>query len=771
MEKALYNLVLICLCIQWGAVQATEIIAASIAEHQTQNHKGQSGNLFLNDETISLQFELKIPIEDQGFDSQLFIVALTNDRFYMKTAARQWQSWDGQPATLLPYQSKTLQAVETLHVLEQEQLPKGEYLAYAGFLSRKGDIIYHPIPASLIVFDKLSAQLQTAHHRATLNEFLSTSTGNFYRFGPGFLETAVLASPSEDSNAVSQTNIQEAGVDEADRIKTVGNTLYSLEACSKNTSECLTSYQLNEQPASALQLGTIDLNSNYKQGVLYAPPISKQHPKQQLLWLSKTQQYAPFQVRIALPAPQQISTELLFIDVSDQAAMKITRQLQFDGMVLSSRLIDNALYLVTQYNPVNIIPFEDSQTVESKPAYPSLSIDGQTANELNSDDCLMVPKSSDSLMYPNLYTLIRIPIDDPENYQAQCIVGSVETLYASTEAVYLASTRYAYQASGNTVFYPGSVTHNTDIHKFAILGNGFEYRASGQVPGHLGWEMDKKSFRMGESNGILKIATSQGETWDNTATTQVSVLSEDTQVQQLKTLATLPNLGKPGERLYAARFIGDRGYLVTFKVTDPLYVLDFSNPEQPSVLGELEIDGYSDYLHPVSENYLIGIGKSAIADANTDRGAWYQGLKLSLFDLTDPGNIIEVNSLEIGQRGSSSALLHDHHALAWLPGQSGQPGSLALPVDLHDTAPQHEGVDLNDPRTFYQWSHTGLYHFSVNTSDNPGISLTGRLITEALDTGDSQSFNSHNDRAVIQGETVHYVHDNQVFSSTVQDLQ
>lgn len=211
--------------------------------------------------------------------------------------------------------------------------------------------------------------------------------------------------------------------------------------------------------------------------------------------------------------------------------------------------------------------------------------------------------------------------------------------------------------------------------------------------------MDKKPFRMGEYKGILKVATSLGESWGVSLRTRVSVLQENSSSQTLEEISFIDNLGKPGEKLYSARFIGNRGYLVTFRVTDPLYLLDFTEPESPKILGELEINGYSDYLHPVGENFLLGIGKDAAADDNTDRGAWYQGVKLSLFDISTANNLKEVQSIIIGKRGTSSTVLYDHHALAWLPAET--PGSFRLAIPIDENTTRSEYYDYNLPSAPY----------------------------------------------------------------------
>jgi hypothetical protein len=320
----------------------------------------------------------------------------------------------------------------------------------------------------------------------------------------------------------------------------------------------------------------------------------------------------------------------------------------------------------------------------------------------------------------------------------------------------------------------------TEIHKFSLKSDGerkLEYRGSGSVPGHLGWNPDKQPFRMGEYEGVLKVATSKGEIWNGNSTTRVGVLREVADSQKLEEIAFLDNLGKPGEQLFAARFLKNRGYLVTFRKTDPLYVLDFSQPEKPVSIGALEVDGYSDYLHPIGEKYLLGIGKAAVAGSDADRNAWYQGVKLSLFDVSNAENLREVESVVIGKRGTESAILYDHHALAWL--SSGDSATLAIPVQLNETESINYPQDYSIPSSFYDWTHTGLYTYTINTGENPGITLQGRLITDkALDKCEnSEEFcyttgqETRNDRAVIQDDSVHYIHNNSVFSSAISDLK
>jgi hypothetical protein len=231
----------------------------------------------------------------------------------------------------------------------------------------------------------------------------------------------------------------------------------------------------------------------------------------------------------------------------------------------------------------------------------------------------------------------------------------------------------------------------------------------------------------------------------------------------------IDGIGKPGEQLYAARFLGDRAYLVTFRVIDPLYVIDLSDPADPYIAGELEIEGYSDYLHPISENLLLGIGKDAIPDdGSTDfgfqRGAWYQGVKLSLFDVSDPTQPTEINSLSYGKRGTDSEILYDHHAISYLPATELRPARFAIPIQLHTTVPDYEWFDPSQPNAYYSFTSRGLYSFEA---DSTGVEQVGYI--EATDANELLRFSpwgAFGDRSLLVDDAVFYVHQGEVLSST-----
>jgi inhibitor of cysteine peptidase len=180
----------------------------------------------------------------------------------------------------------------------------------------------------------------------------------------------------------------------------------------------------------------------------------------------------------------------------------------------------------------------------------------------------------------------------------------------------------------------------------------------------------------------------------------------------MKIVGTLEDLA-PGEQIYSARFMGDRLYLVTFKKVDPLFVIDLSEPTAPRVLGKLKIPGYSDYLHPYDETHVIGIGKEAI-DAEGGNFAWYQGVKISLFDVSNVSHPVEVAKLEIGDRGTDSTALSDHRAFLF----SKERNLLVIPI-LEAKVPA--GSDAN---TYGDYVYQGAYVFQIDTG---GIILRGRI--------------------------------------------
>jgi uncharacterized secreted protein with C-terminal beta-propeller domain len=309
---------------------------------------------------------------------------------------------------------------------------------------------------------------------------------------------------------------------------------------------------------------------------------------------------------------------------------------------------------------------------------------------------------SDVSDYYYMYTTIiaiNTQNDGQEPTYETILLGASSNLYVSVNNIYLTFPVWGTDILGREVWD----SPETSIHRIHIEGAEIEYVASGKVPG-----MVLNQFSMDEYDGYFRVATTtQGETTGN----HVYILDMD-----LNIVGSLEGLA-PGEMIYSARFMGERGYMVTFRQVDPLFVIDLSDPDNPRELGYLKVTGYSGYLHPYDETHLIGIGKET-----TDAGefAWYQGVKISLFDVSDVSNPQEISKLEIGDRGSDSPVLWDHKAFLFDRSRN----LMVMPIleAKVDVAQYPEGVPA--------WAYgepvwQGAYVFDVSLDG--GISLQGRI--------------------------------------------
>ncbi|NTU98470.1 hypothetical protein HGA64_00470, partial [Candidatus Falkowbacteria bacterium] len=245
----------------------------------------------------------------------------------------------------------------------------------------------------------------------------------------------------------------------------------------------------------------------------------------------------------------------------------------------------------------------------------------------------------------------------------------------------------------------------TVIHKIAIKQGNLEYKTAGEVTGSV-----LNQFAMDESDGYFRIATTKNRTWsslidesEKESYSSLFILDKD-----LKQVGSVTDLAK-GERIYSVRFIGKRAYLVTFKQTDPLFVIDLSAPTAPKVLGQLKIPGFSNYLHPYDENTLIGFGKET--SISSWGGTITGGLKLSLFDVSQVDKPVELDHYVMGDRGSDSVALNNHKAFLF----SKDKNILVLPVSLYQAASKDE---------WGKFVFGGAMVFSI---DNKKFTLKGRI--------------------------------------------
>jgi len=604
--------------------------------------------------------------------------------------------------------------------------------------------------------------------------------------------------------AYSKTTLQETGVDEADRVKSDGHFLYlaprpdslsydpmdrvavSAEESEGAVSDRIRIFALTDDPAGAKEVATIALDHFRTQiSGLYLVTERADADPDVLIAVGGTQNNV-WSAWSCAWCWQNTRTEVSFFDVTLPQEPQQISHLSIDGQLIASRRIDNKLYLVTRYaamipdfDTYPVTPLEKEQNealldaVTLADLLPAIRINDAPATPLVTPESTYLPMvKPEEWIDPTLITITAIDLSDPTRYEVASLAGPAETVYVSSRNLYVATTRHHYRPligmlDETSTKLNDVAPETTEIHKFKFTENGPIYKGSGVIDGNLGWDHAKRPFRFGENGGILRVATSLGDTWNATSTTRLTLLREGVD-GGLETLSYLDNIGETGERLYAVRYVGDRAYLVTFRVTDPLYVFDLSDPSAPVMAGELHIQGYSDYLHPLDETHLLGIGKDAIPDAaSTDfdgRGAWYQGVKLSLFDVADPATPQEIDSVVIGKRGTQSDALYDHHAFTFLPASADAPARIAVPIELHDTVYSEPWFTPENPWTSYDWTHTGLYFFEITDA---AIQQVGRLVVEDRSAGIyyPDYSNRGQDRSVIVNDSLHYVHGNKLWST------
>jgi len=349
------------------------------------------------------------------------------------------------------------------------------------------------------------------------------------------------------------------------------------------------------------------------------------------------------------------------------------------------------------------------------------------------------------------------------------LISASSTIYVSTANIYLTSTIWNCQ-------------QETAIHRVGISKGEVSYEATGTV---LGGVMNQ--FSMDEYNGYLRVATTS---WPFVRPLMMGVSTTSSSLAPAPTPApgtpvpitrpaptsqgpttniyvldmSLQEVGRlerlaPGEQFHSARFMGDRGYLVTFKKTDPLFVIDLRNPHAPKVLGELYAPGYSDYLQPYDETHLIGIGKNA-TDSASGTFAWYQGVKVSLFDVSDPTKPVEVSNYVIGDRGTQSPALSDSHAVLFDHDRN----LLVIPVEV---AQLQVGTTIPSAWGTLVWQ--GAYVF--NLSPEGGIVFKGGVTH--LQKGETPSYSNYGrfvERSLFINEVLYTVSSAMIKMNNLGDL-
>jgi len=463
-------------------------------------------------------------------------------------------------------------------------------------------------------------------------------------------DSSAPASPQQgggDESSFSGTNNQEADVEEADRVKTDGERLIIMRG---NTIEVFDVTGDEPEPTRSIQL---DDNSWGAEMFLVGDSV---------LLLSNAWSEQPFlsdSVSTTSYRPDGVSTSK--ITEVDLITGDIGATVEIEGNYLSAREVDGSIRIVTTSGLGNfdfLFPsnegaeeaaeranraiIEESTIEQWIPTYRQFN-DGDVVAEGQAFDCtdMYIPTEFSGF---GALTILTVDIDDGLSVNDSVgVLSDGQTVYASTDRLTVASNRYPEWDWETGEQIESSADYTTSMHTFDISEVGStEYVASGSVMGSL-----LSQYSLSEHDGFLRVATTDGSAWDRNDESQSMVTVLEERGDELVQVGFVDGLGE-GEQIFAVRFMGEVGYVVTFRQIDPLYTVDLSDPTDPTVLGELKIPGFSTYLHPVGEGLLLGVGQDASDEGRTT------GAQVSLFDVSDLTDPLRVDQASFGENSYSS---------------------------------------------------------------------------------------------------------------------
>ncbi|WP_394847012.1 beta-propeller domain-containing protein [Pendulispora brunnea] len=531
---------------------------------------------------------------------------------------------------------------------------------------------------------------------------------------------------------VSGTNNQVSGVDEADFVKNDGHYIYTATGSALHIVEAWPAKSMREVGKATLEGTPLKLFVVGDRALVYSS-VQKQNA-------------APSRLRSAPIgggssgactygydcdfSGDGTATTLSLFDLTDRTHPRLVRTLKSSASLIAARRIGNAVHTVLGQRATTpsyrTYPEGSPKTeAEAERAFEALKIDNEKAmaNLTMKDQLPTLDAGGGAAPITHLLqstvpdgvaftTVLSLDIaNDSAPLNSVTVLSRAGAVYASAKSLYMA---VPHQRDGYYGWFDDAPSFDevSSVHKFAI-GDGVlatEYRASGTVKGRV-----LNQFSMDEKDDHLRIATTTGHLPSPNAHNTLSILGQEGPA--LKVSGQIDNIAN-GEDIRSVRFDGDRGFMVTFKKTDPLYAFDLSKPSAPVILGELKIPGFSTYMHVMDKNHLLTIGY----DAN-DHGdfAFFDGVLLQIFDVSNPKSPALVHKAKIGTRGSSSEALSDHLAFNYFVPK----GALALPMTIC------EGGGDGSYGTNMTFSGLMVYDVSLDR----GFALRGTVAHPNAETG------------------------------------
>lgn len=522
------------------------------------------------------------------------------------------------------------------------------------------------------------ASMKTFSSYEELRDFLvANSSGSlvypFWARSAALYATPVPAPLQKSGEAAasdySTTNIQVAGVDEADIVKNDGKYVYVVATTYDGISGAQSAvYIVKADPQDPKVIAKITLeNYTYPEGIYLSEDSSR------LVLIASRYQLAILRAdspeTLIYPGPVSSSTFLYVYDISEKAYPRLARNLTISGGYFSSRMIGDYVYAV-----INQPAYVVNDTVTLPVLY-----QGKNAATI-APSSVYYSDTVDRYFTFTTFLAVNILDDAQQPTNLTVLMGGSSAMYVSTSNIYVTYSTW------NEGQY-------TTIYRVRINEATLTFEAKGSVPGYV-----LNQYSMDEYNGYFRVAT----TWQNEKTQMNNVYVLD---KSMTIVGKLENLAE-GERIYAVRFMGDKGYVVTFKQIDPFFVIDMRNPADPKVAGELKIPGYSSYLHLFDETHVIGLGKE-----NTT-------VKLSLFDVTNVNEPKEIAKYIVEGDWTDSEALYEPKAFLF----DRQKELLVIPISVNN----YGVVDSSSKDSYTQgYYFQGAYVFKVTLTR--GFELKGNV--------------------------------------------
>ncbi len=554
------------------------------------------------------------------------------------------------------------------------------------------------------------------------------------------------------STNFSTTNVHINGVDEADAAKYDGTYWFwaanyqrgmrIFKTGGENKAELIaeqpaasqvTAEGIYLQQAQGKTTHVVSLNSEYGNiGPIWLPGIN--------VGIARPAAVATAAIDIALPIyyrPQNGKLIIEWSDVSQADKPKVTDQLTVQGRLMNSRKIGDVLYVFTRFDPwldelkpteTNSAQRDANEQILQKTSLADLMPKyhfNQQADKPLTDNCMLPAAVESNQGFPSLVHITAVDLKTKTLLGSTCINAPMQNFTMNGQHAFLTAQVAGLNGENKTL-----------IHQFTLGDKGPSYSASGSVAGFINGDL---SFWLDEKDGVVRVLSSDMSNQD----TQHRLTLLKAQNGELKAISQLPNaqhpekIGKPGESIYGARFVGDKAYVVTFRRTDPLYVIDVKNPVEPKIVGELQVPGFATYLHPVGENYLFSLGQ------NADENGRVTGIKTELIDVSNPAKPTSVRSLFIGSNASNAEALYDLHAVAVLPQENGD---------------MRFAFSINNYDQNYLWQYTGVHLFAVSNvaSGQAKLSIAGVMATETRTDQQQGPKYYGNGRTLLHGDAVYF---------------